>query len=641
MAFPDPAGIVLLTAAAGLAVQFRRLFRRWRIGQSVSIDWAAGMKRLARAYFHTVHDVVARDPYASRMHVLTAGGLVAALGLSTILHLPGLGGSPVAGRVLAAAVLAAATVALAGTAMVAWRRRPPRPARLTGRKFNLLPAALAGTLAFLMLAALKSWWAAETDIWLDAGWIVVAVVGFASLGTLVLWTVSGPMRHASAGVVHLLAHNRPGRFSGAIDSGLKPLDLAAFDAMDGAIPELGAATPASFSWNRLAQFDACVQCGRCQEACPAHAAGQPLNPKQVVQDLVGATTTAARGGSPAWLVAHSGRAGAVAPEALWACTTCRACVYECPMLIEHVDAIIDMRRYLTLERGEVPAKAAAALNELRATDTVAGRALDTRLDWAADLALPILAERGSAEVLLWLGEAAFDRRNQRTLRALVQLLHRAGVDFAVLGAEELDCGDLARRVGDEATFQDLARRNIATLARYRFDLVLTADPHAMHMLRNEYPAMGGRYEVVHHTEFLDGLLGAGKLSVVALTGGTVTYHDPCYLGRYNGEIAAPRRLLGRLGLELIEMELSGMRSRCCGGGGAASLADIPAPRRIPDMRMDQVRLTGAPAVAVACPTCAQMLEGVVGPRPAVADLAELVLERVAKSAPPLMAEPAV
>jgi len=385
---------------------------------------------------------------------------------------------------------------------------------------------------------------------------------------------------------------------------------------------LGVATVADFGWNRLAQFDACVQCGRCQEACPAFAAGQPLNPKAVIQSLVQAI--AASPSSP--LVGGSG-AAAIGADALWACTTCRACVYECPMLIEHVDAIVDLRRDATLEHGAVPPNAAVALTALRQTDTGSGGALAARFDWAADLGLPLLADAGRADVLLWVGEAGFDRRNQRSLRALVALLRRAGVDVAVLGAEELDCGDLARRLGDEVTFQDLARRNIATLGRYVFGAVLTMDPHALHVLRNEYPALGGRYRVLHHAAFLADLIDDGRLAP-APGGGEVTYHDPCYLARYNGEVDAPRRLLSRLGFRVVEMERSGLRARCCGWGGGAALADIAGRRRIPDLRMDHARATGVPMLAVACPNCANMLEGVTGARPAVADLAELLLEAV-------------
>ncbi|HUD27010.1 MAG TPA: (Fe-S)-binding protein, partial [Burkholderiaceae bacterium] len=282
-----------------------------------------------------------------------------------------------------------------------------------------------------------------------------------------------------------------------------------------------------------------------------------------------------------------------------------------------------------LELGAAPGKAAQALQELRATDTVCGRSTASRMDWAADLKLPLLAEGASCDVLLWLGEAAFDLRGQRTLRALVQLLRRAGVDFAVLGADELDCGDLARRLGDEATFADLARRNVDTLARRRFARILTADPHVLHALRNEYPAYGGHYEVLHHSAYLLGLVGEGRLPLrPGTTDRTLTFHDPCYLGRYNGDVESPRRLLESLGIRPVEMARSRMRSSCCGWGGGAALTDVPGKRRIPDVRIEQAREVGADIVAVACPNCAVMLEGVVAPRPAVLDLAELVQQAV-------------
>jgi len=294
------------------------------------------------------------------------------------------------------------------------------------------------------------------------------------------------------------------------------------------------------------------------------------------------------------------------------------------MMIEHVDAIMSLRRHQTLVGGATPGKGAEALAELKAADNPGGRTLASRLDWATDLALPRLDKLGSSELLLWLGDAAFELRGQRSLRSLVRLLRQAKVDFAVLGPEELDCGDLARRLGDEALFQDLARRNIALLAKYRFQRILTADPHVLHCLKNEYPALGGRYEVVHHTTFLAELIAAGRLAPSRRLNQAVTYHDPCYLGRYNGEIEAPRMILDRLGVERREMERAGLRSSCCGGGGGAPLTDIAGKRRIPDIRMEHARATGAPVLAVACPNCAAMLEGVIGPRPAVADIAELL-----------------
>jgi Fe-S oxidoreductase len=304
------------------------------------------------------------------------------------------------------------------------------------------------------------------------------------------------------------------------------------------------------------------------------------------------------------------------------------------MMIEQVDAIIDLRRFQTLELGATPGKAGLALAELRATDNLGGRDPATRLDWAADLALPLIGERGSAEILFWLGDGVFELSNQRTLRALVRLLRQAQVDFAVLGNEECDTGDIARRLGDDAEFQRLARHNIEILRRYRFQRIVTADPHVLHLLKNEYRAFGATLEVVHHTAFLLELVGKGRLTLAAPDPmlGAVTYHDPCYLGRYNGEFASPRALLEALGISRHEMERSGARSRCCGGGGGAPLTDVAGKRRIPDMRMDDARAIGAKIVAVACPNCALMLEGTVGPRPEVVDLAELVLANVERAA---------
>ncbi len=381
--------------------------------------------------------------------------------------------------------------------------------------------------------------------------------------------------------------------------------------------------------------------------CPAFAAGQPLNPKKLIQDMVigmrGGTDASYYGspypGKP--LGEHGGSAhgpivsrqdkALVDAETLWSCTTCRACVEECPMMIEHVDAIVDMRRFLTLEHGNTPNKGAEVLDNLIATDNPGGFDPDSRLHWAADLNLPLMADKREADVLLWLGDGVFDMRNQRTLRALISVLRAAEVDFAVLGNEERDSGDVARRLGDEATFQTLARRNIKAMSQYRFSRIVTCDPHSFHVLKNEYGEMGSadmpaNYDVYHHSTYLNELVKAGKLTLKAWKGGSVTYHDPCYLGRYNGEYEAPREVLRALGIEVQEMARSGYRSRCCGGGGGAPITDIPGKQRIPDMRMGDVRETGADLVAVGCPQCTAMLEGVVEPRADIKDIAELVAD---------------
>jgi len=617
--------LVVLGLLAGVAAG--RRMRLWRAGQPAKVDWVAGILALPKRYLVDVHHIVGRDPYAARMHALAAGGLLGGSALAILALIPPLGGY----RVLWALVALCFALALIGGGMVGRRRYPKKPARLSGGRFQILPILLIAYASGGFLVAADA--ALNGAVWRLA-WLGLWLASAGGIG-LVLQLGRGPMRHVFAGATHLVAHPRPGRFEGQRETALKPLDLEA--------ERLGVATPSDFAFNQLIGFDACIQCGRCEVACPAFAAGQPLNPKRLIQDLATAmqpgASNAFYAGSPypnARPVAGIGGpdlpligSGAmIHPDTLWSCTTCRACVEECPMMIEHVDAIIDLRRFQTLELGALPPKAAAPLMELRYADEAGGRALPARTDFAAGMTLPLISTRGHADILLWLGEGAFEMRYGRTLRALITLLNRAGVDFAVLGAEEKDCGDLARRLGDEAGFQRLARANIETLGRYQFNRILTADPHALHALRNEYKPFGSHYEVVHHTAFLDELVASGKLSVGALSGARVTYHDPCYLGRYNGEIDAPRRLLDRLGLARLEMERSGKKSMCCGGGGGAPVSDITGDRRIPDIRMGQAAETGAAIVAVACPQCSAMLEGVTGERPVVHDIAELVLMAV-------------
>jgi dimethylglycine catabolism B len=380
-----------------------------------------------------------------------------------------------------------------------------------------------------------------------------------------------------------------------------------------------------------------VQCGKCEAACPAFVAKQPLNPKKLIQDLVSGLASKsdiAYAGSPYPGRSTGGHSGSprtpivpqlIEAETLWSCTTCRACVEECPMLIEHVDAIVDMRRSLNLTQGLAPGKAAEMLANLRETETQGGHSRAARYNWAIDLDIATAEPGKPIDVLLVAGEGAFDMRYQRTLRALVKAMKAARVDFAILGERERDTGDTARRLGDEATFQALAWRNIEMFGTLSFKSIVTPDPHVLHSLRNEYPAFGGNYDVVHHTTFFAGLVADGKLALrPSQDNRVVTYHDPCYLGRYNGEIEAPRALLRKMGFDIREMDRSGMRARCCGGGGGAPLTDVPGKQRIPDIRMNDARETGAGVVAVACPQCTAMLDGVVGERPEVLDIAELV-----------------
>lgn len=617
---------LLIAALLLLVLGALRRVQLWRAGQPEPVNLLVGLLAMPRRYLVDLHHVVDRDKAMSRTHVATAGGFVLAMVLILPVYLFDLR-SPW----LITPLLFATAMMFVG-ALFVMRRRIHPPERLSKGPWMRLPKnLLVFSASFFLLTLLASGWLPENF----GGWVFTAVLlvgvafGLAELLFGMGW--GGPMKHAFAGALHLAFHRRPERFGGGRSTGLKAVNL------DGA---LGVAEPKDFKWNQLLGFDACVQCGRCQAVCPAFAAGQPLNPKKLIQDMVvglAGGTDANYAGSP-----YPGKSvgdaqggpgqvivdGLVSAETLWSCTTCRACVEECPMMIEHVDAIVDMRRYLTLERGATPNKGAEVLDNLIATDNPNGFDPASRTNWAADLELPLMADKGSAEVLFWVSDGAFDMRSQRILRAFVKILNAAGVDFAVLGDEERDSGDVARRLGDDATFQSLATQNIATLNQYDFQRIVTTDPHAFHVLNNEYGELGGDYEVLHHSTFINQLIEAGRLRLDAYKGGTVTYHDPCYLGRYNGEYESPRALLAALDIEVSEMQRSGYRSRCCGGGGGAPITDIPGERRIADMRVDDAREVQADTIAVACQQCTAMLEGVVEPRPQIRDLAELVADQL-------------
>lgn len=611
----------------GLIVGMARRAALWKKGRPVPVRWL-GLLAMPKRYFVDLHHVVSRDPYIARTHIATAGGAIAALILVGInyglaLYLPGLD----------AAIAVAALVMLVGVFFVWHRRHDNPPARLSKGAWNTLPWLLGIFAVGFLLTGLRGGATASTTA-------ISQIVGAITVIFLIVgaWTLTlgagrgGPMKHALAGMAHLAFHPRPERFSrhpATSPTALRRLDL------DGG--QLGVGKPAEFRWDQLLSFDACVQCGKCEAVCPAFAAGQPLNPKKVVQDMVvgmSGTTDAAYAGSPypgKPVGHHHGSPDSfilsdlLDPDTLWSCTTCRACVEACPMLIEHVDAIVDMRRFQTLTTGDIPGKGPEVIANLRETGTAGGYELGARYNWAVDLDVKTIQPGRAVDVLLVAGEGGYDMRYQRTLRALVKVLQAGGVDFAVLGALENDTGDVARRLGDEATFQLMAERLIGTLNGLSFNRIVTADPHVLHCLRNEYPAFGGNFNVVHHSMLIAELIDSKKVSPRALdTDETITYHDPCYLARYNGETEAPRHVLQSLGITIREMERNGKNARCCGGGGGAPLTDIAGKQRIPDMRMQDARDVKANTVAVACPGCTAMLEGVVGPRPEVLDIAELV-----------------
>lgn len=394
-----------------------------------------------------------------------------------------------------------------------------------------------------------------------------------------------------------------------------------------------------FPWPQLVNFDACTECGRCQVVCPAYAAQQPLNPKQVILDLQHALTAS----GPKLLGGQNGNGESgkamvgdvIKHETLWACTTCYGCVNECPVLIEHVDAIVDMRRYLALMEGDIPGSLAKTLTNIERSGNPWKLPKRKRAAWAEslDFEVPIMAQVGEADVLWWVGCAgAYDARSQKVTRAIAKILHAAGVNFAILGDEETCTGDSARRAGNEYLFQQLAQQNIETLKQYKFKLILTQCPHCLNTLLNEYPQFGGEFQVMHHTQYIEALLAEGqiKVEVKAADKAKMTFHDPCYLGRYNDEYEAPRYVATATGRQLVEMERTKDKAMCCGGGGARVWMEDEGDVRVNYNRLAQIQATGCTEVGVACPFCMVMLEDARGAKGAEAlvirDVAEIVAE---------------
>ena len=444
--------------------------------------------------------------------------------------------------------------------------------------------------------------------------------------------------------------------------------------------DYGVSKAEQFTWKQLLDGYACTECGRCNTVCPATNTGKPLLPKEIIlgaKEALFENSAEILGKESPWvklapLGTRSGEmvrrgkepeplvGGAISTEALWACTTCSACMEICPVSIEHVPKIVDMRRHLVMEESDFPSEVTSLFNNIERNGNPWEISNDKRAEWAAGLDIPLMSENPEADVLYWVGcMGSFDERNKRVATAVAKILKAAQVNFAILGPEESCTGDPARRIGNEYLWQMQAQQNIETLDGYGFNrskdaehgqnghdgaaskhrTIITACPHCFNTLGNEYPQLGGDYEVMHHTAFIDKLLADGKLRLPeGFDQRKLTYHDPCYIGRYNGVYEEPRRVLTVLNSNgVTEMQRNRNKSFCCGGGGGRAWMEEKIGKRVNQARMKEALDTGAEVLAAACPFCITMFDdGIKGieaeDRMQIEDISEMVV-RALESTP--------
>jgi Fe-S oxidoreductase/nitrate reductase gamma subunit len=516
-----------------------------------------------------------------------------------------------------------------GLGLALYRRFVVRPARVDptpGFAFALGLLLVINVTGFVIeacrLAVVKPWWGP----WSPAGWALGQALLAAGLDEPVLrglhlttWLFHFAV---SFGFIAIIPHSY---FMHLVTTPLNtffaklgpPGALRPIENIEEA-ESLGVSRIEELSWKRRLDLDACTMCGRCQDACPAHLSGTPLSPKRIIlklRDLM-------HGGGDGAI--HAGAGGPITAEELWACTTCMACVEACPAFIDIVDTIVDLRRYLSLSEGALPGTAGTSLQNMQRAGNPWGLAAADRLAWAEGLDVPRLREGQEVEYLYWVGcSASYDRRNQSIARAVVKILKAAGVSFAVM-AEEKCSGDAARRLGEEYLYRRWVARTSRTPALLR--KVVAACPHCFNTLGSEYRQFGAGFEVVQR------LIRAGRLRLTRPREELLTYHDSCYLGRYNGVFDAPRQSLQAIpGLRLVEMARSRQKGLCCGGGGGHMWMEVRGRERVNEIRVEEILGTQAKTVGTACPFCLAMVDlgrkvKGVEDRVQVKDIAELVAE---------------
>ncbi len=636
-----------------------RRYRLWRLGKPD--NRLSNLWQRLRSFVVTgvvdglIHLRFLRDPYPGLIHFLIFWGAViflvgafidfvthyAVRGMvdGEVLH--GIWGAPYLG--LSFAVDVFGILALIGVIIATYRRYIQRPARLDNKPENAIALILLFVIILtgFLIEGLRiayftnnpvaygeiypgaiydpSW-----DVWSPGGWVVAQMFLGVSDGALLslhagLWWFHVVLALGAIVYVALtfssLSHIVVAPFNVLFRSmrpkgALAPIDIETAEVF-------GVANISDFTWKQLFDLDACTRCGRCQDNCPAYLSGKALSPKKLIQDLkthwLGVAPALLRGKDGGRNPGLSMIGDVITEDVIWDCTTCRSCQEQCPVFIEHIDKIVDMRRNLVLEQAKMPDTAQMALTCLEQRGHPCRGTLCTRIDWiglARGIDVKTMAEESDVDILFWVGcVGALMESNMRAIANMARLLRGAGIRFGILGPEETCCGDPARRMGNEYLYQMQVQRNIETFKQYSVKRIVTCCPHCFNTLKNEYPQFGGEFEVVHHTQLIAELLKGGRLRLSKGINKTIAYHDSCYLGRYNGIYREPRSILKAIpGAKVVELRPSGRKGFCCGAGGGHLWMEETGGTRINEMRTDHVIRSGADIVATACPYCLQMFE---------------------------------
>lgn len=627
--------LLIVVAIIIMLVGLERRFSWWRMGQDEDRPGDLG----GLVGYLLGHKKILRKPSTGIAHVILFWGFVVPL-LVIILSQFGFTMTKVPSQVLSVVTDVLGIAMLTGTLCFLIRRiksrGPERPKRAIFSILVLLFILLTGFLAEgtrLSIVSSGFSWASPV------GWLFSIVLPDSALFmqlmirchffAVLLFIAILPftfMRHLAAGALNVYYRKLGPR--GII----KPMSLE-----EG---PLGARTVRDFTWKQLLDAEACVACGRCEENCPASISGKPLSPRKVMRNIMEQIEEVNRNGLMQGNPSLPHLEHDITGEEIWSCTTCMACMEHCPVFIEPMDKIIDMRRYQVMGRGMLPDEAKPMIRNLEIYGDVQGKGASYKADWAHNHDVPrIFAEGVKAEVLLWVGcSGAFHPRYQEASRAMVKILKAGGIKFAILGKKELCCGYPARILGEEALFLELVRKNISHFNQYRIQRIVTLCPHCFNALKNEYPRLGGDprsgsrtgFEVIHATEFVMRLIEEKRIFPKYPMTQTVTIHDPCYLGRINHIYKPLREIIKSVpGIELKELKRNHENGFCCGGGGGRMWLHEESGRHINQIRAEEIWETGVDLLGTACPYCLTMLDDGIKSlemekAPKVSDIIEIV-----------------